>query len=320
MKTIKNKIVLAFFFMIFISIPFYHTKALNYHTSETIQNSPKLITQAINRTGKIFNNFTLINKNCFINREEPGLNIQPNIYIPNYNISHAKMEFENITALNYTRNLEDDFSEFIASSRSGPTYIYQKFSIEMSQYVNNVSVLIQDINNPTSFTDENSWEIAIVNCSNDIIGTPNTIETLGVLKKAHPLVFAAHWEVFDFEETDSGPIYLDITKTNMTTEQSSEKYWFAFRIKLPKDDSPTGGGPKFLYFNPDSGENGDLGEGTTFAISPDFSFDDYTTNHVMTEQVTNGTYYSGDINSFTKDDDDRYIAGGTNNVTIDVTF
>ena len=96
--------------------------------------------QAINRTGKVFSNYSWINENCYINREQPGLNNQPTIYIPNYNLSHAQMAFENITAINYTRYIENDFSEFIFSSRSGPTYIYQKFSIQMSQYVNNVRV------------------------------------------------------------------------------------------------------------------------------------------------------------------------------------
>ncbi len=320
MKTIKNKIFLPLFLITFVLIPIYNSNSSSNNTSDSSQNLNNLYPQAINRTGKIFDNFTWINNYCYVNREQSNLNIQPSIYIPNYNISHAKMDFENITAINYTRYIEDGFSEFISSSRSGSTYIYQKFSIEMSQYVNNVSVLIQDINNPSSFTDENSWEVAIVNCSNDIMGTPNTVITLGILEKAHPLVFAAHWEVFDFEDSDSGPVFLDITKTNMTLEQGTEKYWFAFRIKIPQDDSPTGGGPKFLYFNPDDEENDGLGEGTTFAISPDFSFDDYTTNHVMTSQVANGTYYSGDINSFTQDDDDRYIAGDANNVTIDVTF
>ncbi|MHA2281246.1 MAG: hypothetical protein ACXAC5_10370 [Promethearchaeota archaeon] len=317
MKTFKNKALLAFFLITFMIIPIYSSNLLRNNTSESTQNLINPFPQTINRTGKVFSNFTWINKNCYINREQPGLNVQPSIYIPNYNISFAKMEFENITALNYTRYIENDFSEFIFSSYSGPTYVYQKFAIEMSQYINNVSVLIQDINNPSSFTDENSWEVAIVNCSNDIQGTPNTVESLATLKKAHPLVMAAHWEIFDFEDSDSGPVYLDITKTNMTTEQGIEKYWFAFRIKLPQDDSLTGGGPKFLYFNPDGEE---AGEGATFAISPDFFFDDYTENHVMTSQVSNGTYYTGDLNSFTKDDEDRYIAGGTNNVTIDVTF
>ena len=42
---------------------------------------------------------------------------------------------------------------------------------------------IQDIVDEDYYSDENSWEVSIVNCSNDIIGTPNSEETLGTLKK-----------------------------------------------------------------------------------------------------------------------------------------
>ncbi|MFW9867481.1 MAG: hypothetical protein ACFFEN_15400, partial [Candidatus Thorarchaeota archaeon] len=225
---------------------------------------------------------------------------------------------ENLRAINYTRNIEDDFSEFIIASMNGPTYIYQKFAIEVSQYINNISILIQDINNPLSFTDENSWEVAILNCSNN--GNPNTLAALGTLKKAHPISYSAHWEVFNFKESESGPIYLEISKTNMTTERGRQKYWFAFRIKIPKDDSLTGGGPKFLYFNPDGEQEGNIGEGETFAISPDFHFDDYTTNNVRTSTVESGTLHQGNLNSFKNIDEDRYTVGDTNNITIDITF
>ena len=56
-----------------------------------------------------------------------------------------------------------------------------------------------------------------------------------------------------------GPIFLNVSSTKKTTENSKEKYWFAIRIKIPADDSETGGGPKFLYFNPDDSDN--IGEG-----------------------------------------------------------
>jgi hypothetical protein len=230
------------------------------------------------------------------------------------------MSFENITAINYTRYIENDFTEFITSSFRGPTYIYQKFAVELSQYINNVSILIQDINNPLSFTEENSWEVAIVNCSNDNDGTPNTVDTLGILQKPHPLGFAAHWEVFDFKNSGTGPIFLDITKTNTTSENGKDKYWFAFRIKIPQDDSPTGGGPKFLYFNPDGESPGDIGEGATFAISPDFFFDDFTLNNVRASTVSNGTFLQGDLNSFKVIDEDRYIARDANNISLDIVF
>ncbi|MFW9781929.1 MAG: hypothetical protein ACFFFB_06565 [Candidatus Heimdallarchaeota archaeon] len=318
MKPFNNRLLLVFFLITFTIVPIYNSNRLNSNNSKSIEDNFYMQPQAINRTGKVFTNVTRINKNCYINREQVGLNIQPEIYIPDYNISHAKMTFENITANNYTRYIEDDFSEFITSSRTGPTYLFQKFSVEINQYINNVSILIQDINNPISFTDENSWEVAIVNCSND--GTPNTVDTLGFLVKPHPLAYATHWELFDFRNSGSGPVLLDISKTNMTLENGIEKYWFAFRIKLPKDDTITGGGPKFLYFNPDGGDMDDIGEGATFAISPEFYFDDYTVNNVKTSQVTNGTYYEGDINSFKNIDEDRYLAGDTNNASIEVTF
>ncbi|KKN06795.1 hypothetical protein LCGC14_1073620 [marine sediment metagenome] len=318
MKTINKKVLFAFFLITIILIPAVNSNLLNYTASEPIQNPNFPYLQSINRTGKIFSNFTWINKYSYINREQPELNNQPSIYIPNYNLSHAQISFGNITAINYTRHIEEEFSEFIYSSQTGLKYIYQKFFIEMSQYINNISILIQDINNPSSFTDENSWEIAIVNCSNDKMGTPNTVETIGDMKKSHPLVIAAHWEVFDFEDSESGPVFLDITRTNMTMEQGIEKYWFAFRIKLPQDDSLTGGGPKFLYFNPDGEESEDIGEGATFAISPDFYYDAYTINNVNVSEVTNGTYSKGTLNSFNDIDEDRYSAYDANNVTIDL--
>ncbi|MFW9970151.1 MAG: hypothetical protein ACFFDF_08120 [Candidatus Odinarchaeota archaeon] len=278
--------------------------------------------QAINRTGKVFSNITdIINKDCYINQEFPSLNNQPSIFIPNYNISYAKMSFENITALNYTRNIENDFSEFIFSSHNGPKYVYQKFAIELNQYINNVSILIQDINNPTSFTDENSWEIAIVNCLNDTKGTPNPYTTLGSLKKPHPISVATHWEIFDFKSSDTGSIFLDIKTTNFTLNNGIVKYWFAFKVKIPQDDTDLGGGPKFLYFNPDEGPSNNIGEGATFAISPDFYFDNYTVNNVRDSQIQSGALIlPGNLSSFRDVDDDRYTVTDPLNITLDVKF
>ncbi|MFW9818714.1 MAG: hypothetical protein ACFFE5_03810 [Candidatus Thorarchaeota archaeon] len=314
-KTIFLFIIIISFFLPYCSIYLNDNATFNYN-SETFAVFP----QAINRTGKIFDNITRINKNCYINREFPGQNNQPDIFIPNYNISYAKMSFENITAVNYTRNIESDFSEFILSSRSGPTYIYQKFAVELNQFVNNVSILIQDINDPTSFTEENSWEVAIVNCLNDTYGTPNPTQTIGLLEKPHPISYATHWEVFDFKNVGTGPIYLDIKTTNYTSESGIIKYWFAFRIKIPQDDSHLGGGPKFLYFNPDGESADEIGEGATFAISPDFYFDDYTINSVRGFQNISGTELDGALGSFRNIDEDRYKITDSQNVTIDFTF
>jgi hypothetical protein len=320
MKYFSKKTFFPLFIIVSFILPFCSINLADSTTFNHNAESFVIIPQAINRTGKVFDNITKINKNCYINREFPNLNNQPEVFIPDYNISYAKMSFENITAVNYTRNIESDFSEFIISARSGPTYIYQKFAIGISQLVNNVSILIQDINNPTSFTDENSWEIALVNCLNDTNGTPNPSATIGFLKKPHPISFATHWEVFDFKDADTGPIYLDIKTTNFTNEAGIKKYWFAFRIKIPQDDTHLGGGPKFLYFNPDEGSSDDIGEGATFAISPDFYFDDYTVNNARDSIEQSGTLLEGDLMSFRNIDEDRYLVNDLNNVTLDVEF
>ncbi|MFX1575420.1 MAG: hypothetical protein ACFFB0_22015, partial [Promethearchaeota archaeon] len=87
--------------------------------------SPAIYPQALNRTGKIFEDLTVFSKDCYINKDQPSLNNQPTIFIPNYNISYAKLYFENITAINYTRDIETDPTEFIISySEIEPTYVY----------------------------------------------------------------------------------------------------------------------------------------------------------------------------------------------------
>ncbi|MFX1596800.1 MAG: hypothetical protein ACFFBK_12140, partial [Promethearchaeota archaeon] len=318
MKIIKNKQLMMLFIIISFSLQIHNLFLGNEYNYTQKNESINVNPQAIDRTGKIFSNITYINKGCYINNEFPNLNNQPNVYIPNYNISYANMLIENITALNYTRIIENDFSEFITSSENGPIYVYQKFAVQLSQYINNVSILIQDINDPYSFTDENSWEVAILNCSNDIYGSPNSGEPLDVLTKPHPLVYAAHWEFFDFKNSETGPIYLDIAKTNKTIENGVEKYWFALRIKIPKSDDEAH--PKFLYFNPDEGSIDDIGEGEIFATSPDFVFDNYTVNNVVDSKALNGTLLNGDVNSFESVDDDRYLVSGTNNITLDIRY
>ncbi|MFX0104632.1 MAG: hypothetical protein ACFE75_03965 [Candidatus Hodarchaeota archaeon] len=320
MKFFKNKFLFVLFIIFCFSLPVYINFSNSFGNPNSIEESYIIQPQSINRTGKVFENITRNSKDCYINREFPGLNNQPNVYIPGYNISYAKMNFENITAINYTRNIEEDFSEFILSSANGPTYVYQKFAVEINQYVNNVSILIQDINDPTNFTDENSWEVAIVDCLNDTYGTPNPNEILGLLQKPHPTVFAAHWEIFDFKNSELGSLYLDITKTNMTYENGMAKYWFAIRIKIPKDDTIYGGGPKFLYFNPDGGSLENVGEGEIFAKSPDFIVDNYTVNNVKDSQVQNGTLLSGNLTSFKDIDEDRYLVTDAENVTLDIKF
>ncbi|MEE9573016.1 MAG: hypothetical protein V3W20_08215, partial [Candidatus Neomarinimicrobiota bacterium] len=203
-------------------------------------------------------------------------------------------------------------SEIIWASEEGPTYIYQKFSVELSQFVNNVSIFLQDLNLNPIFTDENSWEVAIVNCSNDSDGTPNSIETLGVLQLPHPTTFAAHWEVFDFKNVGNGPIFLNISNTKSTIENSVEKYWFAIRIKIPPNDEKSGGGTKLLYFNPDGGAPSNKGAGDTF-LDSEISFENSTTNNVVGNRTWNGTLLSGGLDSFRNwTDNDRYFAEDDN--------
>ncbi len=278
-----------------------------------------LNSQAVNRTGKLFTDITSISSNCYVNREQPNLNVQPSVYIPNYNLSHAKMYFENITAMNYTKEVEIDPTQFISSSDEGPLYIYQKFAVQLSQYVNNISIFIQDIVNTYNFTEENSWEVAIVNCT--LEGAPNN-ETLGELTKPHPLNIAAHWEHFDFLNSNNGAVFLNISETYYTNENGIDKYWFAFRIKIPPDDSVYGGGPKFLYFNPDGGDSDDVGEGDTYLFYNVVWKENFTINNVN-EIIgpSNGTKLSGDLESFKVFDNNRYnCRADTTNLTIGMNF
>ena len=187
------------------------------------------------RDGKIFSYISYNCPNCIINRYDPNLNKQPNIYIPGWNLTNALMYFENIKATNYTRDIETDTNEFIESDRNNATYVYQKFSVELSQYINNISVFIQDINNPYEYNEENSWEVAILSCENDTNGTPD--KELGKLVKPHPFNIAAHWELFNFSDSENGSVFLNISQTNYTIdEEGNFMYWFAIRIKIPPFD------------------------------------------------------------------------------------
>ncbi len=281
----------------------------NYSTESHV-----IYPQAINRTGKIFSNLTAFGKGCYINNDQPSLNNQPNIFIPNYNISYAKLYFENITAINYTRNIETEPTEFIMSySEIDPIYVYQKFAVETDQYINNVSIFIQDVIDEDDYTDENSWEVSIVNCSNDPLGTPNSNDTLGTLKRPHPNNVVAHWEVFDFKNSDIGPIFLNTLKTNWTIKDGVKKYWFAIKIKIPPNDWQTGGGPKFLYLNPDGTDPNDIGEGETFAQSPQFINITYNTDDVVETYILNGTLINGDIDSFKYFDNNRFFINSSLN-------
>ena len=271
MKIYRYKTLLAFSIIIWFSLQFSIVYTFYFNNANLRNESLVIHPQAIDRTGKVFSNLTMYEENCYINIDSPGLNNQPSIFIPNYNISYAKLYFENITAINYTRNIETEPTEFIISySETDPIYVYQKFSVETNQYVNNVSIFIQDVNDADYYSEENSWEVSIVNCSDDPLGTPNSDETLGTLQKPHPIDMVAHWEVFNIKNSDIGPIFLNTSKTDSTFVDGIWKYWFAFKVKIPPNDGRTGGGPKFLYLNPDGSDPNDIGEGETFAQSPQF--------------------------------------------------
>jgi len=321
MKIYRYKTFLAFSIIIWFSLQFSNVYTFYFNNTDLRNESLVIHPQAIDRTGKVFSNLTTYEENCYIDRDNPGLNNQPDIYIPNYNISHATLQFENIYAVNYTKNIEIDSTEFMSSSLQEPTYVYQKFYVETDQYVNNVSIFIQDINDPTVYTEENSWEVAILNCSDDIYGSPD--EELGEpLIKPHPLNYAAHWEVFDFKNSDNGPIFLNTSRTNSTTEGQITKYWFAFRVKIPPSDDMDH--PKFLYFNPDGGDIEDIGMGDTFKMGTEFK-ENFSINHVQSflndSNLMNGETLKGNLDSFQSMDNNRYIAQAkTNNLTLSMNF
>ncbi|MBD3197146.1 MAG: hypothetical protein GF317_18975 [Candidatus Lokiarchaeota archaeon] len=306
----KSYIIMIIFFLS-ILVPFV------YKTNQGVtsnSNTEDFNLSDFNRENKVFENITHIQKGCFVNNKNPSLNEFPQLYLPNHHLSYAKMNFDNITAINYTKDIETEFSDSVKSSKNGSIYIYQKFYVRMSQYINNVSILIQDINNRTLFTEENSWEVAIVNCLNDGKGTPNPNATLGKVQKPHPIKIYPIWLTFNFKSSKNGPVYLNITETNYTTSNGIIKYWFAFRVKIPPDDSYNGGGPKYLYFNRDGVDESDEGEGEIFCQSPDFIFDNYTINHVFSTTEEEGTLLEGNQSSFVEHNDgDQYIISNESN-------
>lgn len=319
MKIGNKKYKLLFIFGLSLSISTILCN-LEYGIIEELSNN--ISQSVIDRDNKIFTNITESHKNCFINNKNPLRSEQPQLYLPNHHLSYARMNFENIRVLNYTKNIETEFSDSIKSSKNGSIYVYQKFSVKMSQYVNNVTILIQDVNNETYFSDENSWEVAIVNCLQDDLGTPNPNASLAIVQKPHPIKIYPEWVTFDFKNSPSGPVYLNISETKHTNESGIDKYWFAFRIKIPPEDTNNGGGPKFLYFNLDEGGVNDIGEGDIFAKSPDFIFDNYTLNEVSQINVGNGNLIYGNETSldYFKDQNELLVSDDSNEIKIDTNF
>ena len=315
---LNSSILLVFYNDNYVTSPVDDSSENQKDFTDSLKNS-----NGIDRSGKVFTTTDSISQNLYINREQSSLNIQPRVFIPNYYLSRATMNFENITAINFTSSLEDDPSEIIWASEDGPTYIYQKFSVLLSQFINNASIFIQDLSQNPIFTDENSWEVAVVNCSNDSDGTPNSNETLGILQVPHPTNLAAQWLVFDFKNFGKGPIFLNTSKTNSTIESGLKNYWFALRIKIPANDEKSGGGPKLLYFNPDGGAPSNKGAGDTF-IDSEVTFERSTINNVVGNRTWNGTFLSGGVDSFKNwTDGDRYLVEDDNyyvNITNRINF
>ena len=53
------------------------------------------VVSGINRDGKDFSTGTIPNQNCSVNLEQPTLNVNPSIYLPNYYMSYASLNIEN---------------------------------------------------------------------------------------------------------------------------------------------------------------------------------------------------------------------------------
>ncbi|MHA1338024.1 MAG: hypothetical protein ACTSPW_20175 [Promethearchaeota archaeon] len=337
MKSKRNSIKMVnifILFMLFSSIIFTWIPSLNLNnlSANKEDNNSKFINNNVpkaskkpdpsteidgtffDRRGKTFSNVTIKNKGNQIYRTEPTLNDPPTLYLSDWNFTYASLHFENLTAVNYTWSLEPEGEQFMSGSDEYPIYIYQKFSVEISQYINNISIFIQDINNPKVYNETNSWEVSILNCSNDIYGTPQTI--LGTVQKVHPFVFAAHWETFDFKNSINGPVFLNISKTNYTIDKDGKKkYWFAFRIKIPPEDV----GPKLIYFNVDNeNDPNDIGQGETFISREGLYYSVYTTNNLTKiNSPFNGQKIKGNLESTKFWDEDRYvIETNTDNTSI----
>ena len=134
---------------------------------ETLKLSAEVVSQ-LDRSGKVFSTGNIPSQNCYINNENPDLSILPSIYKPNYYMSYASMNINDLEALNYTKDIENSFTEAIESDHE-EKYIFQKFAIRVSQYVNNVSIIIQDYfqgHDPVGggppdpiYTDTNYWEV-----------------------------------------------------------------------------------------------------------------------------------------------------------------
>ena len=324
MKILKNKNLICVLIILFLNFSMFIVGSgiiNNNNTNNEIDNNLKASSNG--QEGKIFSTITRSSQDHYINRENPGLNDQPKISLQNHYISYARMNFENIEAENYTKNIETEPSEVIINFEQEPMYVYQKFFVEIDQYVNNISIFIQDIITD-EYTDENSWEVVLVNCMDDSHGTPNSNETeiLGKLQVRHPEFIEAQWLLFDFKNEGDGPIFLNTSETAWTIEDGIKKFWFAFKVKIPAAEKVGKNiHPKFLYYNPDGEDLSDRGEGDTFIFKKSIGIENFTFNNVSAFSATNASQSNGDFDSFNEFDNNRYTAvADTNNLTIDLQF
>ncbi len=325
MKAMKNKKFLLLFFIICMNFSMliastYETPSVNQDDNDL----SSLKTSAVESGGKLYTTRTTSIQNCYINNKLLGLNRLPNIYIKNNILSNAEMTFDDIIVHNFTYDLEPDFTEaFKSKSSFEPTYIYQKFWVDKSTFLYNVSIYILDEINELLYDETNSWEVAIMNCTNDFYGTPFDNGTIQIpLEKTHRRHSLPDWELFDFLNSPIGSLFLDIDNTNYTVENGLVKYWFAIRVKMPPDDTYRGGGRKFLFFKPDGTDPNDKGAGDTFArFGQSFGTGAhrkiFSENYVGANNTNDGTVISGDLISFNETDSDRFLAqSDTNNLTI----
>ncbi|TFG21241.1 MAG: hypothetical protein EU529_13760, partial [Promethearchaeota archaeon] len=322
MITLKKKPFLLLFFIICMNIfIFVVSSNENPLANQEANDLKSLKTSGIESGGKLYTQETVQIQDCYINNKHPGLNRLPNIFIKNNFLSEAQITFDDIIVHNVTYELESGYTAaFKSRSYYEPTYVYQKFWIDKSQFLYNVSIYILDEINELRVDETNAWEVAIMNCSND--GAPFENGTIKApLSKNRPGDRFQQWFTFDFLNSPIGPIYLDKDNTNWTEEEGVRKYWFAYRVKMPPDDSHLGGGEKYLFFKPDGEDSDDIDVGATFVKGAFYGgahrklfFENNVTDIV---NVINNSSIVGDLDSFKFTDNDRFVVQSeTDNLTI----
>ena len=128
MKILKNKNLICVLIILFLNLSMFIVgSGLLYNDDTNPKTENNLKASSNGQEGKIFSTITRSSQDHYINRENPGLNDQPQISLQNHYISYARMNFENIEAENYTKNIETEPSEVIINWEEEPIYVYQKF-------------------------------------------------------------------------------------------------------------------------------------------------------------------------------------------------